>query len=128
MVDLRTTASDAAVAAQFLAGQVASGGPPCSAPNRCPPLKQPRQQMRLKLAQQHRLAGMITPIRKPQFRELLPWEKEFNKQVNKIRAVVERVIAGFKTGRIIHADYRRPLATFAATISAVIGLHFWREA
>ena len=72
--------------------------------------------------------GMITPIRKPQFRELLAWEKEFNKQVNKIRAVVERVIADFKTWRIMHTDYRRPLATFATTISAVIGLHFGREA
>lgn len=71
---------------------------------------------------------MITPIRKPQSRELLDWEKEFNKQVNKIRAVVERVIADFKTWRIMHTDYRRPLATFATTISAVIGLHFWREA
>jgi hypothetical protein len=27
--------------------------------------------------------GMVTPVRKPQFRELLDWEKEFNKQVNK---------------------------------------------
>jgi DDE superfamily endonuclease len=72
--------------------------------------------------------GMITPIRKPQFRELLDWEKEFNKQVNKIRAVVERVIADFKTWRIMHTDYRRPLSTFSTTISAVIGLHFWREA
>jgi len=71
---------------------------------------------------------MITPIKKPQARELLDWEKEFNKQVNKIRAMVERVIADFKTWRIMHTDYRRPLATFATTISAVIGLHFWREA
>jgi hypothetical protein len=72
--------------------------------------------------------GVITPVRKPGFRELLGWEKEFNKQVNKIRAVIERVIADFKTWRIMHTDYRRPIETFAATISAVIGLHFWREA
>jgi DDE superfamily endonuclease len=72
--------------------------------------------------------GMVTPVRKPQFRELLDWEKEFNKQVNKIRAVIERVIADFKTWRIMHTDYRRPIETFPATISAVIGLHFWREA
>lgn len=72
--------------------------------------------------------GMITPFKKPEFRELLDWEKEFNKQVNKIRAVIERVIAGFKTWRIMHTDYRRPLETFATTISAVIGLHFWRGA
>jgi len=72
--------------------------------------------------------GMITPIRKPEGRELLGWEKEFNKQVNKIRATIERVIANFKTWRITHTDYRRPIDTFATTISAVIGLHFWREA
>jgi len=72
--------------------------------------------------------GMVTPVRKPQFRELLDWEKEFNKQVSRIRAVIERVIADFKTWRIMHTDYRRPIETFPATISAVIGLHFWREA
>ena len=71
---------------------------------------------------------MITPIKKPQGRDLLDWEKEFNKQVNNIRATIERVIANFKAWRIMHTDYRRPLATFATTISAVIGLHFWREA
>jgi tellurite resistance-related uncharacterized protein len=70
---------------------------------------------------------MITPIKKPEGRALLDWEKEFNKQVNKIRATIERVIANFKTWRIMHTDYRRPIDTFADTISAVIGLHFWRE-
>lgn len=72
--------------------------------------------------------GMITPIKKPEGRDLLVWEKEFNKQVNKIRSMIERVIANFKTWRIVHTDYRRPIDTFATTISAVIGLHFWREA
>ena len=55
---------------------------------------------------------MITPIRKPEFRDLLDWEKEFNTQVNKIRYQIEQVIANFKTWRIIHTDYRRPLDTF----------------
>jgi len=72
--------------------------------------------------------GMITPIKKPEGRDLLDWEKEFNRQVNKISAVIEQVIANFKTWRIMHTDYRRPIDTFAVTISAVIGLHFWREA
>jgi hypothetical protein len=34
-------------------------------------------------------------------------------------------IASFKTWRIMDTDYRRPLATFAATISTVIALHFF---
>jgi hypothetical protein len=72
--------------------------------------------------------GMITPFRKPAGGELLGWQKEFNTQVNKIRWVIEQVIAHFKTWRIMHTDYRRPIETFATTISAVIGLHFWRMA
>ena len=68
---------------------------------------------------------MITPIRKPVCRNLLNWEKEFSTQVDKIRYVIEQVIANFKTWRIMHTDYRRPLATFATTISTVIALHFY---
>lgn len=54
---------------------------------------------------------MITPFKKPAGGELLDWQKEFNTQVNKIRYVIEQVIANFKTWRIMHTDYRRPLAT-----------------
>jgi DDE superfamily endonuclease/Helix-turn-helix of DDE superfamily endonuclease len=72
--------------------------------------------------------GMITPVRKPADRDLMDWEKEFSTAVNKIRYVIERVIANFKTWRIMHTDYRRPLATFTATISAVIALHFYATA
>ena len=57
--------------------------------------------------------------------ELLHWEKEFNTVINRTRAVVERVIANFKNWRILHTDYRRPLDTFATTISAAIGLIFY---
>jgi hypothetical protein len=38
------------------------------------------------------------------------------------------VIANLKTWRILHTDYRRPLATFTDSISAVIGLQFYRVA
>lgn len=70
--------------------------------------------------------GMITPYRKPPGRELLDWQIEFNTQINKIRYVIERVIANFKTWRVTHTDYRRPLSTFAETISTVIALQFFR--
>jgi hypothetical protein len=69
--------------------------------------------------------GMITPVRKPANRDLLDWEKEFSTAVSKIRYVIEQVIANFKTWRIMHTDYRRPLATFTTTISAVIALRFY---
>lgn len=71
---------------------------------------------------------MITPIKKPAHRDLLEWEKEFNIALNKIRWKIEQVIANVKTWRILHTDYRRPLATFAETISAVIGLQFYQAA
>ncbi len=71
---------------------------------------------------------MITPIRKPAGRALLDWEKEFNTQVNNIRYMIERTIANFKTWRIMHTDYRRPINTFAETISTVIALHFYKLA
>jgi hypothetical protein len=68
---------------------------------------------------------MITPVRKPAHRDLQDWEKEFSTAVNKVRYVIEQVIANFKTWRIVHTDYRRPLATFSETISAVVALHFY---
>ena len=40
---------------------------------------------------------MITPFKKPSGGELLDWQKEFNTQVNKIRYIIEQVIANFKT-------------------------------
>lgn len=72
--------------------------------------------------------GMLTPFKKPAGDELLDWQREFNTQVNKIRYVVEQVIANFKTWRIMPTDYRRPIETFPATISAVIALHFYKLA
>ena len=72
--------------------------------------------------------NMLTPIKKPAHRNLLDWEKEFNKQINKVRYVIEQTIANFKTWRILHTDYRRPLGTFRETIDSVIALHFYRIA
>jgi hypothetical protein len=71
---------------------------------------------------------MLTPIKKPKHRKLLDWENEFNTQINKIRYVIEQVIANFKTWRIMHTDYRRPIGTFSETISTVIALHFYTTA
>ena len=72
--------------------------------------------------------GMITPFKKPPGGELLDWQKEFNTQVNKLRYVIEQVIANFKTWRIMHTDYRRPIETFPTTISAIVALHFYKIA
>lgn len=71
-------------------------------------------------------ASMITPIRKPPYRKLLDWEKKFNTDINGIRYQIEQAIAHLKNWNVLHTDYRRPLNTFASTISAVIGLEFFR--
>ena len=69
--------------------------------------------------------NMITHIKKPPYRQLLDWEKEFNRQVSKMRWIIEQAIANLKTWRILHTDYRRPIATFAATLSTVVALYFY---
>jgi hypothetical protein len=71
-------------------------------------------------------SGLLTPFRKPAGSELLPWQKEFNKTVNTLRAPVERAIANFKTWRILHTDYRRPRRTYETAFRAVRGLTFFR--
>ena len=73
-------------------------------------------------------SGYITPIKKPQGRELLEWEKEFNADVSRLRAPVERAIAHVKSWRILHTDYRRPLRTYLTSFRAAIGLYFFKLA
>ena len=70
---------------------------------------------------------ITTPIRKPEFRELLQWEHEWNHQVSSFRAPVERAVASLKAWRILFTDYRRPLRTFKSSFRAAIGLYFFKE-
>jgi hypothetical protein len=70
--------------------------------------------------------GITTPYRKPPNGELLDWQKEFNTSINKIRYVIEREIANFKTWRCMHTDYRRPERTYATAFNAVRSLHFFK--
>ena len=68
-----------------------------------------------------------TPIRKPQCRQLLQWEHEWNNKVSSFRAPVERAVATLKAWRILFTDYRRPLSTFKSSFRAAIGLYFFKE-
>ena len=70
---------------------------------------------------------ITTPIRKPECRELLQWEHQWNNQVSSFRAPVERAVATLKTWRILFTDYRRPLKTFMSSFRAAIGLYFFKE-
>lgn len=71
--------------------------------------------------------GMITPRKKPINGELTDDDRAFNKQINQIRFVIERAIAHLKNWTILHTDYRRPLHTFAQTITVAIGLYFFSQ-
>jgi hypothetical protein len=70
--------------------------------------------------------GITTPYRKPADGELVDWQKEFNTSINKIRYVIERTIAHYKTWRCMHTDYRRPERTYATAFNAVRALHFFK--
>lgn len=72
--------------------------------------------------------GMITPTRNPPGQELTDDRQAANKEINRIRYVIERTIANLKTWRVLHTDYRRAYHTFAQTISAVVGLQFYKLA
>src|SRR2546421_578929 len=53
-------------------------------------------------------SDFITPFKKPQGGELLDWQKEFNVQVNKLRAPDERAIAHLKSWRILRRLFKSP--------------------
>ena len=68
--------------------------------------------------------GMITPVKKPAHGELTDSDRRNNTTINRVRYLIERVIANLKTWRVLHTDYRRPYDTFETTIQAVTGLTF----
>jgi hypothetical protein len=70
---------------------------------------------------------IVTPVRKPQDRELYMSEHDYNNQISSLRAPVERAVANLKTWRILFTDYRRPLKTFTSSFRAAIGLYFFKE-
>jgi hypothetical protein len=70
---------------------------------------------------------IVTPVRKPESRELYMREHDYNNQISSLRAPVERAVAGLKSWRILFTDYRRPLRTFLSSFRAAIGLYFFKE-
>jgi DDE superfamily endonuclease len=69
--------------------------------------------------------GLITPRKKPKGGELSKKDKECNAEISALRAPVERVIAHFKSWRILHTDYRRPYSTYRDAYDAARGLFFF---
>lgn len=70
--------------------------------------------------------GPTTPFRKPPGGQLLEWHKQFNTDISRIRYVIERTIANFKTWRCLFTDYRRPLSSYATAFRTVRALHFFK--
>jgi hypothetical protein len=70
-------------------------------------------------------AGMYTPTKKPQWRNLNEGEKKANAVLSALRAPVERLVSHFKNWRIFHTDYRRPYATYHETFDAARALFFF---
>lgn len=51
--------------------------------------------------------------------------RENNRQIIRLRSVVERVIAQVKTGTVLHSGFRRPLGSYGRVFSVVRALIFF---
>ena len=70
-------------------------------------------------------AGVVTPRKTPPSGELSPSDKDSNAEISRLRAPVERLVAHFKSWRILHTDYRRPHHTYRDAYNAARGLFFF---
>lgn len=68
--------------------------------------------------------GLATPARRKPGQGLSRQQKKNNQVLNRLRSVVERVIAQIKTWRILHTGFRRPLGLYRRVFSVVRGLVF----
>lgn len=66
-----------------------------------------------------------TPRKTPPGGELGKRDKESNAEISALRAPIERVIAHFKSWKILHTDYRRPYRTYHDAYDAARGLFFF---
>ncbi|MGH4002490.1 MAG: transposase family protein [Pseudonocardiaceae bacterium] len=68
---------------------------------------------------------VITPRKTPPGGELSKGDKANNAVISALRAPVERLVAHFKSWRILHIDYRRPYRTYRDAYDATRGLFFF---
>jgi hypothetical protein len=66
-----------------------------------------------------------TPRKKPRGGALSKRDKTENAALSALRAPIERVIAHFKSWRILHTDYRRSYSTYRDAYDAARGLFFF---
>jgi hypothetical protein len=63
-----------------------------------------------------------TPTKKPRGRELTPEQKERNRQIGKVRILVEHVLAHLKNWRILAERFRCALALYTSIFRTIAGL------
>lgn len=56
--------------------------------------------------------GLVTPNKKPVGGQLSQNRQVVNREINRLRSVVERVIAQVKCWRVLHSGFRRPLGSY----------------
>ena len=70
-------------------------------------------------------SGCDVPFKKPPGKQLEDWHKRFNKQIQRIRYVVERSIAHLKTWKILSTPCRLPLNKNIQTINLIRKIIFY---
>jgi hypothetical protein len=70
-------------------------------------------------------SGFITPHKKPQGGHLTWLQEDYNNKISGLRAAVERAVAHIKNWKILHTDYRRPIASWDTSFRAATGLYFF---
>lgn len=68
--------------------------------------------------------GLLTPTKRKPGLKMPKVVKDNNRVINKLRAVVERVIAQIKTWGVLYSVFRRPLSVYGRVFSVVRGLVF----
>lgn len=69
--------------------------------------------------------GLLTPVKRKAGVKMPVAVKENNRQINRLRSVVERTIAQVKTWRVLHTGFRRPLGSYPRVFSVVRVLVFF---
>lgn len=67
--------------------------------------------------------GILTPVKKPGQR-LSAEVKKNNRLINRLRSVVEPVIAQLKVWRVLRTGFRRPLGVYGRVFSSGAGVGF----
>ena len=68
--------------------------------------------------------GLAIPARRKPGQRLSREQRRNNRVLNRLRSVVERVIAQIKTWRVLHTGFRRQVGVYGRVFSVVRGLVF----